>query len=342
MSGRAGRSIALALLGALAALGCDGTTGPPGARSSPDAGAPPPSGPGRWETLDPMTGTPRFYVGVAAVGKKVFVVGGTSQTVPTAPLEVDAYDTVTGTWERIEALPERFQMPNVAGVGGKLFVLGAVDVTTTMAYDVATRTWSRRAPMPVDRGRGQAAVGVWGKKIIVAGGVIPGRSGNDLATGMRKSEVLSYDTEADEWETLPELALTRGYCMGAVLGDQFWVMGGSSDFVRTDDVTMLDLQTRTWEDQPALPITLSSAGVSVLNGRVYVLGGIATGTGTIGPATLYLDPASKTFGEAEVMLTPRFGMGAATVDGRIYVPAGIAAVGENRFAAVPTFEVFIP
>jgi hypothetical protein len=131
--------------------------------------------------------------------------------------------------------------------------------------------------------------------------------------------------------------------MGAVIGNKFWVMGGSSDFARTDDVTVFDLETRTWMDRPMLPITLSSAAVSVLHGRAYVLGGIATGTGTIGPATVYLDPTSGTFEEAAVMLTPRFGTGGVTIDKKIYVPTGIAAVpGPRPFQPVPTLEVFIP
>jgi hypothetical protein len=154
--------------------------------------------------------------------------------------------------------------------------------------------------------------------------------------------VLALDTATGAWETLPDLALTRGYCMGAVIGDEFWVMGGSSDFARTDDVTVLDLKTRTWTDKPMLPITLSSAGVTVLNGRIYIVGGVATGSGTIGPATVVLDPVAGMFSDAAVMLTPRFGMGAATVGGRIYVPAGIAAAPDDMFSPVPTLEVFVP
>jgi N-acetylneuraminic acid mutarotase len=159
---------------------------------------------------------------------------------------------------------------------------------------------------------------------------------------MRQHEVLAYDTANDTWESLPDLSLTRGYCMGAVVGNQFWVMGGSSDFARTDDVTALDLGTRTWTDQVALPVSLSSAGVAVLDGRVYLVGGIATSTGTIGPATLALDPVFKVFDQAALMLTPRFSMGAAAVGGRIYVPGGIALAPNNGVQAVLTTEVFTP
>lgn len=354
----------VAVLLALGAAACDGDALPGGGNPNPNpsggntggtmggnmggksGGTTPepseaiPPGPGHWEALPAMPGLARYYVGVAAVGTRIFVVGGFGAGPESR--EVSAYDTATGEWKLLATLPASFQMPNVASAGGRLYVLGGLDQRAALVYDADHDAWMPLPEVPVMRGRGQSAVGVWGSKILLAGGVIPGKSANGLNTGVRQHEVLSFDTATSEWATLPDLALTRGYCMGAVIGDRFWVMGGSSDFVRTDDVTVLDLKTNTWIDQPALPITLSSAAVAVMGGKVYLIGGVATGTGTIGPATLVLDPVAVKFEQASVMLTPRFGMGAAAVGGKIYVPAGIAATAENRFGAVPTLEVFIP
>jgi hypothetical protein len=336
---RVGRPLGL-LLGVCAAYGCNGDVagGASGIDAGPDGHTP--ASTGKWETLAAMPGTARSYPGVAAVGDRVFVVGGLAP--PPDSMVVNAYDTKTNTWATVQPLPVPFQMPNVAAVNGTLYVLGGLDQKSVVAYDAAGNQWLPRAPVPVTRGRGQSAVGVWGSKILLAGGVVPGQSANGLNTGMRQHEVLAYDTGNDSWEPLPDLSLTRGYCMGAVIGNRFWVMGGSSDFARTDDVTVLDLDTRAWMDQAALPITLSSAGVAVLANRVYLLGGVATGTGTIGPATLVLDPFWSVFDQAALMITPRFGMGAATVNGRIYVPGGIAASSTTMFAAVGTLEVFTP
>ena len=287
-----------------------------------------------------MPGHPRFYVGVAAVGTRVFVVGGFGAGPESR--EVTAYDTVAGTWQLLAPLPASFQMPNVAAVGDRLFVLGGMDQRAAVEYDAANDKWLSLPPVPVERGRGQSAVGVWGSQILIAGGVIPGVSDNGLNTGRRQHDVLSFDTATSEWKKLPDLALTRGYCMGVVMGDRFWVMGGSSNVARTDDVTVLDLKTNEWMDQPMLPITLSSAAIGVLGGKIYLIGGVATGTGTIGPATLVMNPPAVGFEEAALMLTPRWGMGAAVVGGRIYVPAGIKASAVNMFEATLIMEVFIP
>ena len=40
------------------------------------------------------------------------------------------------------------------------------------------------------------------------------------------------------------MPIATGYAMGAVLGEEFWVMGGSTDFVRTDQVLVYDLDHR--------------------------------------------------------------------------------------------------
>jgi N-acetylneuraminic acid mutarotase len=258
--------------------------------------------------------------------------------------EVSAFDTKTRTWESLEPLERDFQMPNVAGVGNTLYVLGGLANKDAWAYDVAQREWSPRKPLPVTEGRGQAAVGVWGKKILIAGGILPGQSANNLNTGRRVSDVLAYDTVTDSWEKLPELSAPVGYCMGAVLGDTFWVMGGSTDFARTDEVKALDLKTRTWMNKPPLPLTLSSAGVGVIGRYVYLAGGVATMTGTIGPATWGLDPSTDSWLEVANMPTPRFAMGAAVIGDRLYVPTGIAN-GDTPavpFKGVGTLEVYIP
>jgi N-acetylneuraminic acid mutarotase len=308
------------------------------------AGAATPAGPARWESLAPIPDPPNMYVGVAAARGFLFVVGGSrtqgNQVVLSPAASV--YDPATDKWEKLPDLPRPFWMPNVAGVGDRLFVLGAQAVTDVVEYDFARRVWVARKAMPVMVGRGAAAVGVSGTKILVAGGVMPGQSANMLNTGVRVPDFLAYDTATDTWETLPELALPVGYAVGAVLGREFWVIGGSTDFVRTDQVNAFHLDTRKWSDKPPLPITLSSAAVGVVKGRLFVVGGIASSTGMITPDTLEASPTTGMWRQAGPMKTPRFATGAAVIGDRLYVPAGAANVGGSAIAAVNALEVLIP
>jgi hypothetical protein len=197
--------------------------------------------------------------------------------------------------------------------------------------------------MPVAVGRGAAAVGVWGNLMVIAGGITPGRSANMLNTGMRVPEAFVYDVARDAWEALPEMPLPRGYAMGAVIGDTFWIAGGSTDFVRTEQVDAFDLKARRWLEKPPLPYTLSSGAAGVVRGRLVIVGGIATSTGMITPETLVLDPATGSWTMAAPMPTPRFAMGAAVIGDRLYVPAGAALVRPpDLFGASPALEVFVP
>jgi N-acetylneuraminic acid mutarotase len=300
-------------------------------------------GPGQWQSLPAMPGGGRPYAGVAAAGGRVFVVGGSGNGPESR--EVTAFDPRSGTWQAIAPLPDRFPMPNVAAAGDRLFVLGALGVTTTLEYDAAGNTWLPRTPAPVSRGRGAAAVAVRGAQILIAGGVIPGKSATGVDINVRVPEVLAYDTAADRWAMLPDLVPARGYAMGAVTADDvLFVMGGSTDFARTADVMLLDLRNpSTWRPAAVLPVTLSSAAVAVLAGRIYLFGGVVTAAGSISPATYFRDPATGYYREAAPMRTPRFATGAAVIDGRAYIPGGIAPSADGMTAApVSTLEVFIP
>jgi hypothetical protein len=68
-----------------------------------DAASPTPG----WQSLPDMPGTPRWVHAAAAVGDKVYVIGGASGAHPAYHTIVDnwAFDTTTGAWSRIRDLP---------------------------------------------------------------------------------------------------------------------------------------------------------------------------------------------------------------------------------------------
>jgi len=295
---------------------------------------------GHWDALAPLPELPRYYVGVAAVQDQIFVVGGLSDG-PEASA-VHAYDVASDEWQRIADLPVPFAMPNVAAVGERLFVLGALDNNQALEYDFENDAWLELAPLPTPQGVGSAAVAVDGDRIFLAGGVLPGLSANLLNTGMRVSGMYVYDTALDTWQTLPDLPIALGYAMGAILDGEMWVIGGSDNTERTDRVTAFDLATQTWSSKPVLPISLSSSAVAVLAGRIYMAGGIASSIGAISGATWVFDAARQNWTQVTSMITPRFGMSAAVLNEKMYVPTGIMGESPMSFVPVPNFEVFTP
>ncbi|HEX3697183.1 MAG TPA: hypothetical protein VH374_17540 [Polyangia bacterium] len=330
--------------GGAGATGGDDAAAPSDASNGGDG--PPMNGtPGHWDTL-PAVPRPRFYTGVGAAGGKIYVVGGTlgGTAFDTAAerFSVEVFDPPTGAWSALPNLPNAFIIPNVTGVGDQLFILGSLDTNLVYTYDATANAWVAKHSLPITGGRGGAAVGVSGTTIYLAGGVVRGLSANMLDTGVRQSTLLAYDTTSDTWQTLPELPLAVGYATGAVVNNQLWVMGGSTDFARTDQVLSFDLAKQQWAAQAPLPVGLSSATGAAIGQHIFLIGGIATAIGRINGDTLQIDLATSAWSTLAPLPTPRFAMGAAVVGGKIYVPTGEASTGDNVFGPSDAFEVFTP
>ncbi|RMF85497.1 MAG: hypothetical protein D6736_17160, partial [Nitrospinota bacterium] len=75
---------------------------------------------GGWLTLAPLP-EPRQEVAVAALGGKVYVIGGIREDRSTADT-VEAYDPATNRWQRVSPLPLPLHHTAAAAVQGKLYV----------------------------------------------------------------------------------------------------------------------------------------------------------------------------------------------------------------------------
>jgi hypothetical protein len=293
---------------------------------------------GSWETLPSMPDPPRFYLGAAALGDRVVVIGG--NLMPESAL-VQAFDTKARTWQTLDPLPTPMTMPSVAAVGDRLFVLGGLASEATIEYG-SDGHWAARAPMPLKGGRGAAAVGVWGTKIVIAGGIIPGISNNGLSTGVRQVDVVAYDTATDAWQTLAPMPVAVGYSMGAVVGDQLWVFGGSTNDERTSAVETLDLVGNRWIGAPPLDRTLSSAAVGVIGDRIYLVDGVASAVGTVSTDTLLYARDTGTLTALAPTPNPRYAAAGAVVGGSLYVAGGTVVASLMDVHSVTTFDVFTP
>jgi N-acetylneuraminic acid mutarotase len=332
------RAASCLVLAVLAGCGSGPAPGSPdggvGSDGAGDVGA----GIGHWETLPPMPDPPRFYLGAAALGNSIYVIGGDAG--PNAAV-VQAFDAKAATWQTLPSLPTQFTMPSVATVGDRLFLLGALRTTTTLEFD-GQGQWLARAPMPLAGGRGAAAVGVWNGKVVIAGGILPGQSNNGLNTGIRQPDAVAYDTASDTWQMLAPLPVAVAYSMAAVVGDKFWVIGGSTNDERTDAVHVLDLPSNTWSDAPVIDRSLSSAAAASIGVRIYMMGGIATSVGMVSPETFLFDRTTSALTPLAPMITPRFAGAAAMLAGRLYVVGGLVQASASDTHAVTAFEAFTP
>jgi len=76
----------------------------------------------RWDILAPMP-SPRTEVAVAAIGEKIYVIGGfnrSSQTTDT----VEVYNTITNTWHSASSLPIKLHHVGAASFSDEIYVVG--------------------------------------------------------------------------------------------------------------------------------------------------------------------------------------------------------------------------
>lgn len=321
-----------------------GGAGASGGQPGDDGGAP--GAAGQAGAAPVSTGTPtheeraelptvRQEHGAAALDGEVYVLGGFTPEVTTS---VQAYSPDTNSWRDVAPFPVEFHHPNVAVVGGRIYVAGFHFGSTlrvadgrTYAYDPAEDAWSPRAPMPAGTERGAGCVAALESSIYVFGG----------AGDLTLPHASVYYTETDAWEVLPFMPNEREHCLAAAIDGRIYIVSG-----REGDITGLLVESyvydpveRTYEERAPIPTPRGGAAGAELGGRIFVFGGEgnpADSVGIFGEVEAY-DPSTDTWEPLPAMPIPRHGYAAAAVGDRIYLPGGATRQG---FGATPHHSVF--
>jgi len=226
------------------------------------------------------------HAGFAAVGGRLYIVGGFRENTfgPTGAVRI--YDPAADSWsDGAPMLTPRGALA-VAVVEGKIHAIGGNtadgaglpphehgapqgdnSVATHEVYDPATNVWTRLAPMPTPRNHTGAAV-IGGKIHVVAGRV----SGNmELTT----HEI--YDPVSGVWTAGPPVPTGRSGIAVVGHGGKVYVFGGET--VRTglsktfDEAERFDPAAGRWERLPAMPTARHGLGAAAFGDAIYVLSG---------------------------------------------------------------------
>ena len=292
---------------------------------------------GTWQKLAPLTMGARQETGVAAVGGRVYVLGGFTGEMAIVAW-VEAYDPATDTWAEVAPLPFPMHHTNVAAVEDRLYVLGALvtgsftAIGNAYVYEPAANTWKPLASMPIGTERGASGTAALGTKIYVAGGWRQNSSVADFS---------AYDTIEDSWEVLPGLAEARDHLIAVASRDKFYAIGGRRNGALRDNVDEFDPAAEKWMARsPMLTARAGTAG-ALVGDRILVAGGEGNTqlpSGVFSENEAYL-AGMDTWETLEPMLTPRHGTGGAAVKGVFYVPGGAIHQG---YGAVANNEAFGP
>ena len=271
-----------------------------------------------WSTRAPLLEAVQ-EVAVAELGGKIYVVGGLQGTAILNRVEV--WDPTAHAWSYAATLPIPLHHTTATAVGGRLYVIGGwpnffgTPTARVFAYDPGANSWTEKASMPTARGS-PAAAAVRGK-IYVAGGD-PGAT--DFAV---------YDPELNSWQSLPAMPTGRQHLAAVGIGGRFYAIAGRTSLGagqgNVDAFEVYDPGTGLWSALPPIPTARSGLAAAVVLDRYAVaLGGEgndASPSGVFGEVEAY-DALTDRWIALTPMPTPRHGIGAATLAGRIHVPGG--------------------
>ncbi len=203
----------------------------------------------------------------AAIGPRIYLIGGfdTTTNVPTA--QVLVYDTTTHRWSDAAPLPRPRGGHAAAVLDGRIHVIGGGNSESTLpdhsVYDPQTDHWSAAAPLP--RSMGSPAAVVHEGSLYSIGG----RSGlEDFG------DVWRYDSAADRWLPGPSIPARGTHGAVSVCGSIYVFGGESQPQARVlADVLRLDRSSNSWLALAPLPTPRNFARAVLFDGSVLVIGG---------------------------------------------------------------------
>lgn len=133
---------------------------------------------------------------------------------------------------------------------------------------------------------------------------------------------------ADGWHEGSPMTTARAHSGGALLGDDFYVIGGGSTSGPRSLTEIYDTVGDIWRAAAALPVGLEQFGIATNGGKIYVAGGYETAASDTdareieSDALWIFDLSLGAWVSGPAMPEPRVGLSLASVGGKIYAIGG--------------------
>src|SRR5829696_6780997 len=312
----------LAAVAALLLAGCTYVQDP-APSDAPLRPVPPPEGGGpAWRRLAPVP-TERTEVTAAAVGRRIWVLGGYAPggaTLATA----EVYDTAADTWARGPDLPVAVNHAMAATLDGVLYVAGGNDGTrpSTQLARLDGDRWRTLAPLP--QGRSAGGLVALDGRLYLVGGVTQGGLAADTQV---------YDPAADRWSPAPGLPTPREHLGAAAAGGRVYVVGGRTGGIGSNltAAEAFDPASGRWARVADLPTARGGlAATATAGGQMVAVGGEAAATF---PEAEALDTRTGRWRSLPPLPTPRHGLGVLRVGEVASLLAGGPRPGLHTSAA---------
>ncbi len=236
-----------------------------------------------------------------------------------------------GKWSQGAPMPTPRSEVVAAALDGLIYVVGGLTsaggLTAFEAYDPTTNTWSVLPPIP--EARHHTAMAALNGRIYVTGGY--GRDGFNRVLGTN----WMYDPKTGRWSEAPPMPGDRAAHAMVAVGPRLFVAGGVA--ADPNSVWSFDPAIGKWDTSWApIPSMREHTSAASLDGKLYVVGG-RWSRGNLNVAEV-LDPETNTWTPLPSMPSPRGGLTAAVVGGRIHVTGGEELAGGQTYAAHESFD----
>ena len=194
---------------------------------------------------------PRLLAGAAAIGSKVYLMGGYKYNKKMSCMDIsrnlrrDCADMQHGVGIPITCSIDQniFVLTNSVLFGGLCYHEG--DPIILQCYDSDEDTWGVRAAPPVKDTSGATAVAVWGIMYVVGG---------------KDRVCVSYSPQEDTWYSHKRPSKPHAFGGAIHLDDKIILCGGSS----SDVIEVYDIQRDKWETSP-LKLPFPAKGMVCIN-----------------------------------------------------------------------------
>ena len=215
--------------------------------------------------------TARHGMAVAAVGKSVYAIGGSTdigdgQVISSAEaLQLPARRIQpTAQWRSLPNAPTPRLMTAWAVLNDKIWIMGGlrngVALQTVESYDPRTGAWQAQPSLPVPLHH--AAAATYRGEVVVLGG-----ASGDLTQASNKVFAL----RGGNWVELPNLTHARAATAAAVVGDKLVVAGGQNAKQLVPQTEVFD--GSSWHDAANMPTPREHLAAVSDGTYVYTVGG---------------------------------------------------------------------
>jgi N-acetylneuraminic acid mutarotase len=280
--------------------------------------------------------TNRHDLCAVAADKKIFALSGADDNTLDV---VEIYDTESGQWADGPAIPTKRGWFGAERIGKEIFCIGGKAVrsredkrrlgneisfdlrASVEALDTTTLTW--RSCTPMDEVRAGHRTVVCKGHIYVLGGAIINMQ------YYAQNPVRVYDPKRDEWGTSEPLPTARFGMAAAVVDDVIYCFSGMATTTppQSTESCRFDPAVGKWETIAPIPTGRLDGCAVAAAGKIFVIGGLHGEKEGVDheeylTAVDIYDPASDSWQEGPSLPVRRAWMGAAVLDGCIYVMGG--------------------